>query len=68
MFAEDKKAFKLSLVSFVNLPVLDELSVKNMMDMVRSDPIICEYLPDEYLGKKTPDRAFLMNIINTLYP
>ena len=68
MFAEDKKAFKLSFVSFINVPVLDEISVKNIMEMVRNDEVVCSYLPDEYLQNKTPDRQFLMNIVNSIYP
>ena len=68
LFAEDKKAFKLSFVSFINVPVLDEISVKNIMEMVKNDELVCSYLPDEYLQNKTPDRQFLMNIVNSLYP
>ena len=48
--------------------MLDEISVKNMMEMVKDDKLVCSYLPDEYLQNKTPDRQFLMNIINSLYP
>ena len=65
---EEKKALKLNHVSFINVPVFDEVSVKNLMNMVHNDQLACSYLPDEYLEKKTPDRQFLLNIINSLYP
>ena len=38
------------------------------MEMVRDDDLIRLYLPDEYLEKKVPDRQFLLNVINSLYP
>ena len=53
---EEKKALKLNHVSFINVPVFDEVSVKNLIEMVRNDKLVCSYLPDEYLEKKTPDR------------
>ena len=65
---EDKKALKLNHVSFINVPVFDEVSVKNLIDMVKNDKLVCSYLPDEYLENKTPDRQFLLNIINSIYP
>ena len=65
---EEKRALKLNHVSFINVPVFDEVSVKNLIEMVRNDQLVCSYLPDEYLMKKTPDRQFLLNIINSLYP
>ena len=36
--------------------------------MIRNDKIASTYVPDEYFENKTPDRAYLMNIVNTLYP
>ena len=53
---DEKKALKLSHVSWINVPVFDEVSVKNLVEMIRNDKLICSYLPDEYLQNKTPDR------------
>ena len=55
-------------VSFINVPVYDEISVKSIIEMVKDDKIARSFLPDEYFENKTPDRAYLMNIVNTLYP
>ena len=65
---EEKNVFKMSAVAFINVPVYDEISAKNIVEMAKGDKIASSYLPDEYFENKTPDRAYLMNIINTLYP
>ena len=63
----EKKANKISEVNHINVPKLDELGIKNMLEMVKGDPMVRQYLPDEYFKKLTPDRAFFFNTINTIY-
>ena len=53
---EEKQVFKMSQVNFINVPVFDEISVKNFVDMIKEDNVAREYFPDEYFEKKTPDR------------
>ena len=65
---EEKQVFKMNQVNFINVPVFDEISVKNFIDMIKEDKVARDYFPDEYFEKKTPDRQYMMNIINTLYP
>ena len=39
-----------------------------MTSMVDKDDDLRNYFPDEYFGKKKPDRTFYFNITNTIYP
>ena len=35
--------------------------------MIRDDDLIKTYFPDEFFAKKTPEREFFFNVINTVY-
>ena len=63
----EKKANKISDVNHIIVPKLDELGIKRMLEMVKGDNQLRQYMPDEYFKKLTPDRAFFFNTINTLY-
>ena len=65
---DDKKAFKLNQIKVINIPRIDELSVKNIFGIVKDDVRIKPYLPFNYYEKTQPDRQFLLNIVNTIYP
>lgn len=67
LFKGDKKAHKVTDVKHIIVPKIDELGIIKMLDMVRTDPLVKQYLPDEYYKKLTPDRSFFFNTINTLY-
>ena len=67
LFKGEKKAHKVTDVKHIIVPKLDELGIKSMMEMVKGDGLVKQYLPDEYFKKLTPDRAFFFNTINTLY-
>ena len=54
-------------VNHIIVPKIDELGIKNMLDMVKNDDNLKQYLPDEYFKKLTPDRQFFYNTINTVY-
>ena len=68
ILAEEKKLFKLSEVSFIQVPRNDELSVTNLYPKFKLDPQIMMYLPDRLPKGRLPDRDYLFNIVNTLYP
>jgi len=67
LFKGDNKAHKVTDVKHIIVPKIDELGIIKMLDMVRTDPLVKQYLPDEYYKKLTPDRSFFFNTINTLY-
>ena len=54
-------------MNFINVPVIEELSVLKVLDMIRDDEEIKTYFPDEFFTKKTPERKFFFDVINTVY-
>ena len=68
LFKGEKRAIKITEVKCINVPLLDELAVKNVLDMVRGDAEVVAHFPDEYLKKLKPDRVFFFNTINTVHP
>ena len=68
MFAGIKKAYKISDVSHIIVPLLDELSVKNMLEMIKPGDAARDYFPETYWKKAKPDRTYVFNVINTVYP
>ena len=66
---QSKKLYKNKRINTVTVPRLQELSVLNILDIVKDDSELLKYLPDEYTnGKRKPDRDYLYNCINTLHP
>ena len=43
----DKKANKIDDVKHIIVPKIDELGIKHMLDMVKNDLSVKQYLPDE---------------------
>jgi hypothetical protein len=68
LLKDEKRAFKVTQVRQIIVPKLDELGIKYMLQMVKDDEELMMYLPDDYLKKMVPDRAFFFNTINTIYP
>ena len=58
----------MSDVLYINVPLLDELSVENVLKLINKDPDVVKTFPNEYLKKKKPDRAYFFNMINTVHP
>ena len=58
----------MSEVRFINVPKYPELGVRNIMALVKDDDILARYLPDNYQKKRTLDRDWFSNIVNTVYP
>ena len=68
VFVEEKRLLSLSDVRWIEMPRYDELSVTNLYPKLKADPQIMLYLPDRLPKGRLPDRIYLMNILNTLYP
>ena len=68
LFAGEKKLFKVTEVTHIIVPLLDELSIKNMLAMITLDDPARAYFPDGYWKTVKPDRAYVFNIINTVHP
>ena len=56
VFANEKKLLKMSKLKPVNVPKFDEISVKKIWPMIKEDPDVLIYFPDEYPQGKEPDR------------
>ena len=52
----EKQAYKVTEVQNIIVPKVDELSINKMLNMIKSDKQLMQYLPDEYYKKLTPDR------------
>ena len=50
------------------MPRYDELSVVRIFPKLKTDPQIMTYLPDRLPKGRLPDREYLFNILNTVYP
>ena len=67
VFTGEKHIFRICEVNFINVPLIEELSVLKVLDMIRDDEEIKTYFPDEFFTKKTPERKFFFDVINTVY-
>ena len=68
VFKEEKTLFKLSEVSYVNVPLYDELSVRKLYPIHQNDERVMRYLPDPRPDGRLPDRTYFFNVLNTLKP
>ena len=68
LFAGEKKALKITQITHIIVPKLDELKCEAIIAMIGKDDAARLYLPDEYFKKKKADRTFLFNILNTVHP
>ena len=56
LFKGEKQVNKVTDVKHIIVPKIDELGIKPMMEMVKGDPKVRAYLPEEYFRKLCPDR------------
>ena len=68
VFANEKKLLKMSMLRSVNVPKFDEVSVKKIWPMIKEDPDVLIYFPDEYPKGREPDRQYTFNVLNTIRP
>ena len=50
------------------MPKYDELSVRNIFPKFQSDPLVMQYLQDEYPKDRFPDREYFFTVLNTVHP
>ena len=48
LFMGDKKLYKISEVKYIQVPLLDDLSIENMKKLIDKDADILKCFPDEY--------------------
>jgi hypothetical protein len=54
VFINEKILFKVNDVSYIIVPIYEEISVAKVLSMVKDDVDIHSYLPDEFFTKKIP--------------
>jgi hypothetical protein len=54
VFINEKILFKVNDVSYIIVPIYEEISVAKVLTMVKDDIDIQSYLPDEFFSKKIP--------------
>ena len=68
LMRNNKKLIPIGDVKFINVPKMPELGVRKMFEMIDGDNMLREYLPDNFKKKRTIDRTWLYNVINTIHP
>ena len=68
VFAGKKKLLHVSEVKHINVPRLQELSVKNLGENLKQDPTLSNYLPEKWEVKKKLDREWVLNVVNSIHP
>ena len=68
VLAEEKDLLELKDVSWINVPLFDELSVINIWPMTKEDEQIKRYFPEKLPKGRVPDREYFFNILNTFQP
>ena len=48
VLANDKKLMKMSSLRSINVPKFDEVSVKTIWPLIKQDPEVLVYFPDDY--------------------
>jgi hypothetical protein len=54
VFIGEKILFKVNDVSYIIVPIYEEISVPKVLNMVKDDVDIQSYFPDEFFTKKIP--------------
>ena len=63
---DEKKLMPIKEVRTVNVPKFDELSVKKLFPLMRTDLHFMRFFPDNYPEGRWPDRRYFFNVLNTL--
>ncbi len=66
ILTEEKAFLPLKSVKHVNMPMYDELAVKNMWPHCQDIPDIMRHFPDKLPKGRLPDREYFWNVMNTL--
>ena len=68
VLAEEKKLLRLSDVKLISCPRYNELSVRALWPYFKHDELVMKYMPDKLPEGRLPDRSYLHNVINTIWP
>lgn len=68
MLTEEKALFSMQEIKWVNVPLYDELSVKNLWPEMIQYPEFRRYMPDSLPKGRQIDRTYFFNIMMTLSP
>ena len=68
ILSEEKVMLPLTEVKFVNVPMYDELSVKNLWPSCKGNAQLMKYFPDKLPKGRLPDRKYFFDILNTVKP
>ena len=52
----------------INVPKVSELKVRSILESFTKVPNILDYMPTNYLKKRTLDRKWVYNVLNSVYP
>ena len=58
----------MSQLRSINVPKFDEVSVKKIWPLIKQDPEVLVYFPDDYSKGREPDRKYTFDILNTVRP
>jgi hypothetical protein len=62
----DKQVLPAKRIKPIDAPKFKELSVQKVLEAIKSDTEVMKYIPDEKMSKKTPDRDFIFDVVNTI--
>ena len=65
---EEKSFLKRSDLKTIDVPLYDELSVKQLLPKVESNSNLMKFMPDKLPKGKTINREYFFNVMNSLYP
>ena len=68
VFREEKKLLKMTDVKTINVPRYKEISVLEIMEELKGDTQVMQYIPNITAKGKQVDRVFFFNIVNTIRP
>ena len=68
VLAGTKDLIPLDKVKYVNVPLYDELAVKDIYQAFINDEKFMRHMPDPQPGSRLPNRTYFYNVLNTLYP
>ena len=67
VFKGEKHLYRVNEINYITVPIIEELSVLKVLDMIKDDEHIKTFFPDEFFTKKTPERKFFFDVVNTVY-
>ena len=63
----EKFIYRVGEINQITVPILEELSVLKVLEMIKGDDHVQKYFPDEFFTKKIPERKFFFDVLNTVY-